>query len=139
MTKQYSGLESLFKKYKSDGLRVLAFPANNFANQEPGSNAEIKKFCTSKYDVTFDLFAKVSVKGDDQCDLYRYLTTHPDKAIAGKVKWNFQKYLVGRDGVVIAKFGPTTKPESKKIVKAIEEALAAKVPDEPGDEEARPT
>ena len=81
------------------------------------------------------MFAKVSVKGDDQCDLYRYLTTHPDKAIAGKVAWNFQKYLVGRDGVLIAKFGPPTKPESKKIVKAIEEALAAKAADESDDKE----
>ena len=130
MTPQYSGLESLFKKYKNDGLRVLAFPANNFANQEPGTNADIKKFCSSKFGVTFDLFAKVSVKGDDQLPLYQFLTSHPDKAIAGKVAWNFQKYLVGRDGAVIAKFGPTTKPESKKMVKAIEKALAAKVPDE---------
>ena len=87
----------MFQKYKDKGFKVLAFPANNFGDQEPGSNSEIKAFCTGKK-VTFDLFAKVSVKGEDQCPLYRYLTKHPDKAIAGDVQWNFQKYLVGRDG-----------------------------------------
>ncbi len=128
----------MFKKYKDEGLRVLAFPANNFANQEPGTNAEIKKFCSTKFGVTFDLFAKVSVAGEDQCPLYQFLTTYPDKAIAGKVAWNFQKYLVGRDGSVIAKFRPPTKPDSKKVVKAIEEALAARVPDESDATESGP-
>ena len=103
----------------------MAFPANNFGNQEPGSNAEIKEFCGKKK-VTFDLFAKVSVKGDDQCPLYRYLTGHSDSRIAGEVVWNFQKYLVGRDGTLLAKWGPKTLPEDKEVTDAIEKALAAK-------------
>ncbi len=103
---------------------MLAFPANNFGKQEPGSNPEIKAFC-EKRNVTFDLFAKVSVQGEDQCPLYRFLTTHADKSIAGKVAWNFQKYVVDRNGTVIAKFGPTVKPKGGKVVKAIEAALSA--------------
>jgi len=117
----------MFEKYRDKGFKVLAFPANNFGNQEPGSNSEIKTFCTGKK-VTFDLFAKVSVKGKDQCPLYRYLTTHPDKAIAGDVQWNFQKYLVGRDGTVLAKWGPKTMPDDKTVVEAVEKALAAERP-----------
>ena len=122
---QYSGLESIFRKYKERGLRVLAFPANNFGNQEPGSNSEIKAFCDKK-NVTFDLFAKVSVQGEDQCPLYRFLTTYPDEAIAGDVAWNFQKYVIGRDGKVLAKFGPRTKPEDPKLIEVVETALEVK-------------
>lgn len=130
MTPQYSGLESLYKKYKEQGFKVLAFPANNFMNQEPGSNADIKKFCTAdKYQVTFDLFSKTSVAGADQSPLYKLLTEHPNKDIAGKVEWNFQKYLVGRDGTVLAKFGPRTKPDDKSLVEQVEKALAAKKPE----------
>lgn len=114
----------IHNKYKDQGFKVLAFPANNFANQEPGSNSEIKAFC-SKKKATFDLFAKVSVKGKDQCDLYKFLTTYPDNAIAGDVAWNFQKYLVGRDGKVIAKFGPRVAPDSDEIATAVEKALEA--------------
>ena len=117
----------MFEKYKDKGLKVLAFPANNFGNQEPGSNSEIKAFCTGKK-VTFDMFAKVSVKGEDQAPLYRYLTKHPDKAIAGDVQWNFQKYLVGRDGTVLAKWSPKTMPDDKAVVEAVEKALAAERP-----------
>jgi glutathione peroxidase len=117
----------MFEKYKDKGFKVLAFPANNFGNQEPGSNSEIKTFCTGKK-VTFDLFAKVSVKGEDQCPLYRYLTKHPDKAIAGDLPWNFTKYLIGRDGAVLAKWGPKTLPDDKTIVEAVEKALAAERP-----------
>lgn len=117
----------MFKKYKDKGLKVLAFPANNFGNQEPGGNGEIKKFCSGK-GVSFDLFSKVSVKGDDQCPLYQYLTKHPNKDIAGDVPWNFTKYLVGRDGTVLAKWGPKTLPEDKMIVEAVEKALAAEKP-----------
>ncbi len=105
---------------------MLAFPANNFGNQEPGSNDEIKSFCRTKKKATFDLFAKVSVKGQDQCPLYQFLTKHPDAKIAGDVPWNFQKYLVGRDGQVIAKFGPKIAPTDTTITGAIEEALAQK-------------
>ncbi len=103
----------------------MAFPANNFAKQEPGSNAEIKTFCRVTKQATFDLFAKISVKGDDQAPLYQYLTGHPDQAIAGKVTWNFQKYLVGRDGTLLAKWGPRTLPTDEKVIKQLEAALAA--------------
>ncbi len=121
----YPRLEKLFRKYKDQGFRILAFPANNFGKQEPGSNASIKKFCTKKYDVTFDLFAKVSVMGDDQCELYSYLTTHPDKAVAGDVQWNFQKYLVNRAGEVVAMFDPRTLPDDPKLVELLEKTLAS--------------
>jgi len=126
----YSGMEALNKKYKDKGFKVLAFPANDFGAQEPGSNEEIKAFC-SKKGATFDVFGKVSVKGADQCPLYQYLTKHPDSAIAGDVPWNFQKYLIGRDGKVIAKFGPKTPPEDKTIVEQVEKALAAEKPKTP--------
>lgn len=124
LTKQnYEQLEPLYQKYKDKGFEILAFPANNFLSQEPGSNKDIAKFC-EKYNVSFPLFAKVSVKGDDCCDLYKFLINHPNKDIAGEVKWNFQKYLVDRSGKVIAKFGPRTNPESKEIEEAIDKALA---------------
>jgi len=121
----YPRLEKLFRKYKDRGLRILAFPANNFGKQEPGSNASIKKFCKKKYDVTFDLFSKVSVKGDDQCPLYSYLTKHPNKAVAGDVQWNFQKYLVNREGKVVAKFNPRTLPDDPKLIELLEKTLAS--------------
>jgi len=97
-------------------------------SQEPGTNSEIKTFCRVTKKATFDLFAKISVKGDDQAPLYQYLTRHPDGEIAGDVAWNFQKYLVGRDGKVLAKFGARTLPTDEKVAKKIEEALAAKAP-----------
>lgn len=127
----YKGLAPLHAKYKDEGLRILAIPANNFGGQEPGTDAEIKSFCTGKYDAKYDLFAKVSVKGDDICPLYQYLTTHPDKKIKGEVAWNFQKYLVGRDGQVIERFNPKTKPDDDKLVEAIEDALKEKAPAKP--------
>lgn len=111
------------KKYKDQGFRVLAFPANNFLNQEPGSNAKIKKFCAKK-NVTFDVFAKVSVKGKEQTPLYRYLTGHPDESIGGEVAWNFQKYLVDREGKVVAKFHPKVAPEDSALIEKLEAALA---------------
>jgi glutathione peroxidase len=129
LTPQYTGLEALYKKHKDQGFRILGFPANNFLGQEPGTNAQIKKFCSTKYNVTFDLFAKISVKGEDQAPLYRFLTQHSNKEIAGDVQWNFQKYLVGRDGKVMAKFSPRTKPDDEKLREAIETALAAQAPD----------
>lgn len=97
-------------------------------SQEPGTNEEIKTFCRVSKKATFDLFAKISVKGKDQAPLYAYLTQHPDKEIAGDVAWNFQKYLVGRDGTVIAKYGPRTLPTDEEVTKKIEEALAAEGP-----------
>lgn len=129
LTPQYSGLESMFKKYKDQGFRVLAFPSNNFNGQEPGTNEEIKQFCASKYQVSFDLFAKISVAGDDQAPLYKFLTNHQNKDVAGKVEWNFQKYLVGRDGTVIAKFNPRTKPDDSALGQQVEQALAAPKPE----------
>lgn len=120
--RNYEQLEPLYEKYKDKGLRILAFPANNFGGQEPGTDQEIRSFC-DVYDVTFDLFSKVSVKGDDICPLYAYLTSHPDKEIGGEVAWNFQKYLISRDGKVLAKFHPKVDPNDPKLVARIEEAL----------------
>lgn len=122
----YKGLEELYKKYKGPGLKVLAFPANNFGRQEPGSDAEIKTFCRNDKGATFDLFSKVSVKGSDMCPLYTYLTKNDNKEIAGDVKWNFQKYLVNRKGEVVAKFEPMTGPQDSKIVTMVEKLLAEK-------------
>ena len=124
LTPQYKDLEALYRKYKDQGLRVLAFPANNFGAQEPGSNKEIKQFCRTKYDVTFDLFAKVSVKGDEKCDLYKYLTDeNRNGSFGGEIRWNFQKFLINRQGAVVARFDPRDAPLSEKVVQAVEAAL----------------
>jgi glutathione peroxidase len=123
-TPQYTGLESLYEKYKDQGLVIVGVPANNFMGQEPGTNEEIKTFCHSKYNVTFPMVAKVSVKGDDTTPLYKFLTeksTNPE--FAGDIKWNFTKFLVGRDGTVIARFEPAVKPDDPAVVAAIEKAL----------------
>ena len=106
-------------------MKILACPANNFGNQEPGSNKKIKAFCRKEKNAKYDLFAKMSVKGSNQCPLYKFLTTYPDKKIAGEVKWNFVKYLVGRDGKVIARFGTSTLPDGEEVTSAIEAALEA--------------
>ncbi|MCH8054420.1 MAG: glutathione peroxidase, partial [Planctomycetes bacterium] len=111
LTPQYKDLEAFYKKYKDQGVKVLAFPANNFGAQEPGTNKEIKQFCKTKFDVTFDLFSKVSVKGDDKCDLYKYLTdTSKNGEFGGEIQWNFQKFLVDRTGRVVARFKPRENP-----------------------------
>jgi glutathione peroxidase len=123
-TPQYTDLEELNKRYRKRGLAVLGFPANNFGWQEPGTDQEIKTFCTTRYNVSFDMFAKISVKGDDQHPLYAYLTSEDaNPETAGGVKWNFTKYLVDRNGKVIARFGSGVKPLSEELVKAVEEAL----------------
>jgi glutathione peroxidase len=123
-TPQYTDLEELNKRYRERGLAVLGFPANNFGWQEPGSDEEIKTFCTTRYNVSFDMFSKISVKGSDQHPLYTYLTSEEaNPETAGGVKWNFTKYLVDRNGKVIAKFGSGVKPLSEELVKAVEEAL----------------
>jgi len=103
-TPQYSALESLYEKYKDQGFVIVGFPANNFGGQEPGSNEEIKTFCSRKYNVTFPLYGKVSVKGDDQTPLYQYLTKQTDPSIMGEIKWNFTKFLVDRNGHVVQRF-----------------------------------
>ncbi len=126
-TPQYTALQALHEKYSKQGLAVVGVPCNQFGAQEPGSASEIAEFCSSKYGVTFDMLAKVNVNGDDACDLYKYLTSEEaGKATAGKIRWNFEKFLIGRDGQIVARFAPGTKPDSADVVSAIEKALANK-------------
>jgi len=123
-TKQYKGLESIYLKYKDQGLVVMGFPANNFLWQEPGTNEEIKTFCTTKYNVTFPMFAKISVKGSKIDPLYKFLTskqTNPE--FSGGISWNFNKFLVDRSGKIVARFGSKDEPDSDKVVQAIEQEL----------------
>ena len=117
-TPQYKGLEAMYEKYSPQGLVIVGFPANNFHAQEPGSNEEIKEFCTSKYDVKFPMMSKISVAGDDQHPLYKMLTD-----AKGKVTWNFDKFIVGRDGTLIEHFAAKIKPEYPKVTDAVEAAL----------------
>lgn len=122
--KQYSGLTTLHSKYKEKGFEILAFPANNFGKQEPGTDKDIKEFC-SKKDVAFKLFSKISVKGDDIHPLYKYLTSkETDPKFAGEIRWNFDKFLVDSKGHVIQRFEPKTEPVSKEVTEAVEKALA---------------
>lgn len=126
-TPQYKGLEALYEKYSGDGLVVLGVPADNFGHQEPGSDADIAQFCESKYHVTFPMLSKVSVKGDDECPLYQFLTSkETDPNFAGPIKWNFTKFLVSRQGEVVGRFEPKVKPDSPELVHAIEAELAKK-------------
>lgn len=121
---QYEGLQKLYEKYKDKGLVVLGFPANDFMKQEPGSNEQIQSFCKLNYGVTFPMFAKISVKGKDQHPLYTYLTskkTNPE--FSGRITWNFNKFLISRDGSILARFGSRTKPFDKELVNALEQAL----------------
>ncbi len=121
-TGQYENLESLYQRYKDKGLVVLGFPCNQFGSQEPGTNADIASFCSLNYGVTFPMYEKIEVNGDGQHPLYAYLTGE-NAAFPGKIRWNFNKFLVGRDGEVIARYGSMTNPESAKVVLAIENAL----------------
>jgi glutathione peroxidase len=111
-TPQYAGLEALQKKYGPQGLMVLGFPCDQFGHQEPGDAEEIKSFCTTKYDVTFPLFAKIEVNGDHAHPLWAFLKRAKTGLFGGAIKWNFTKFLVGPDGAVVGRFPPTTKPES---------------------------
>ena len=125
-TGQYAGLETLYKTYADQGLVVLGFPSNDFMRQEPGNNKEISSFCTLNYGVTFPMFAKISVKGKEQHPLYAHLTskkTNPDHA--GSISWNFNKFLIGRDGQTLARFGSRVKPMDSTVTTAIAEALKA--------------
>lgn len=124
-TPQYAGLESLYEKYKDRGLVVLGFPANNFGGQEPGTNEEIKTFCTRKYNVTFPVYSKISVKGPDQAALYKFLVKE-DPTHGGEIKWNFTKFLVDRTGKVVQRFEPAVTPEDPQMVSAIEKLLQEK-------------
>jgi glutathione peroxidase len=124
-TPQYEGLEAIYEKYKGQGFEVLAFPANEFGHQEPGTNAEIKSFCSTKFNVTFPLFSKIVVKGEGIHPLYQFLTSkETDPKFAGAIRWNFTKFLVNRKGEVIARFEPADAPESEKVTKQVEKALA---------------
>jgi glutathione peroxidase len=118
-TPQYAGLEALYEKYKDRGFTILGFPANNFGAQEPGTNEEIKTFCSSRYNVTFPMYSKISVKGDDKAPLYQFLTA----ATGSEIQWNFTKFLVDKDGKVVARFEPKVTPESPDVAEAIEKAL----------------
>jgi glutathione peroxidase len=122
-TPQYSALESTYEKFKDQGFVILGFPANNFGSQEPGTNQEIKTFCQTKYSVSFPMYAKVSVTGDDQTPLYAYLTKQANPALTGDIKWNFTKFLVDRNGNVVKRFEPDVTPDSPEVIAAIEKAL----------------
>jgi glutathione peroxidase len=123
-TPQYEGLEELNKKYRDRGLRILGFPSNDFGAQEPGGDQEIKKFCSLNYGVTFDMFSKITVKGSGKHPLYQYLTSGGGNSrLAGEVQWNFQKYLIGRDGKLIGVYKSGVEPTSSELTSAIEAAL----------------
>ena len=124
-TPQYQGLQALYEKFQAKGLVVLGFPCNQFGGQEPGSNAEIKRFCSTTFHVTFPLFDKLQVNGPGRHPLYTALAG-PGSPFPGDIGWNFNKFLVGRDGKILARFGSSAEPEGKEIVRAIEAALAAK-------------
>lgn len=126
-TPQYESLQATYEKYKSQGFYVLGFPANNFGSQEPGTNEEIKEFCTSKYKVSFPMFAKISVKGEDQDPLFKFLTskeTNPN--FAGDISWNFNKFLIDKKGNVVARFTSKDKPDGEAVTQAIEKYLKEK-------------
>jgi glutathione peroxidase len=123
-TGQYEGLQELYTTYSNRNFAVLGFPANDFLGQEPGTEAEIQSFCTLTYGVTFPMFAKILVKGKDMHPLYKFLTskeTNPE--FGGAISWNFNKFLIGRDGATVGRFGSRTKPEDKELVEAVEKAL----------------
>jgi glutathione peroxidase len=124
-TKQYAGLETIYQKYKDQGLVVLGFPCNQFGGQEPGTNEEIKQFCSSKYNVTFPMFDKIDVNGANRHPLYVALAGK-DSPYPGDIKWNFNKFLVGKDGKIVQRFDSKIAPESEEMAKAIEAVLAAK-------------
>lgn len=123
-TKQYAGLQQLYEKYKDRGFVVLGFPANNFMGQEPGTDSEIKRFCSTTFNITFPMFSKISVKGKNIHPLYQYLTSPEENGTFGKsISWNFNKFLIGRDGKTLARFGSKIKPLDPQVIKAVEKAL----------------
>ncbi|MGC9327519.1 MAG: glutathione peroxidase [Candidatus Hinthialibacter sp.] len=122
-TPQYKDLVDVYKKYKNKGLVVLGFPANEFGRQEPGEDQEIKEFCSLNYQVNFPMFSKVVVKGEQQNPLFRYLTTQKNPDFTGDIKWNFEKFLIGRDGRLLHRYRSKVNPTDKVVVQAIEEAL----------------
>ena len=123
-TKQYAGLQQLYEKYKEQGFVVLGFPANNFLSQEPGTDSEIKAFCTTKFNVSFPMFSKISVKGKDIHPLYQYLTSPEENGEFGKsITWNFNKFLIDRDGNTVGYFGSKVEPLDSQMTDAVEKAL----------------
>jgi glutathione peroxidase len=124
-TPQYAGLQTAFEKYQSKGLTVLGFPCNQFGGQEPGTNAEIKKFCSTNFHVTFPLFDKIDVNGAKRHPLYAALAGQ-GSPFPGDIGWNFTKFLIGRDGRIVMRFDSGVEPDSPVVIKAIESALAAK-------------
>jgi len=124
-TPQYAGLEALYKKYSAQGLVICGFPCNQFGGQEPGTAADIKQFCTSKYDVTFPMFDKLEVNGEHRHPLYISLAGK-ESPFPGNIKWNFTKFLIGRDGKILNRFESKVKPDAEEMTKAVEAALAAK-------------
>ena len=127
-TPQYEGLQKVYEKYKDRGFVVLGFPANNFMGQEPGTEKEIKEFCTLNYNVTFPMFSKISVTGSDQHPLYGYLTNKKTNSeFGGDISWNFNKFLIGRDGKIVGRFGSKDKPEDLTVTELIEKYLDQKL------------
>lgn len=125
LTPQYADIEPFYQEYKDRGLTVLGFPANNFGEQEPGSDEDIKAFCSAEYSVTFPMFSKISVKGDDIHPLYAHLTSHQfNSPMDGEVKWNFQKYLVDKKGQVRMVFQPKTSVRDEEFIDAVEKLLS---------------
>jgi glutathione peroxidase len=127
LTPQYEQLQALHEKYGDQGLAILGFPCNQFGKQEPGTATEIQEFCSKNYGVSFELFSKVDVNGDDACELYKYLTrldTEPKGA--GDISWNFEKFVLDRDGKVIARFEPRTKPDDQQVLAVVTQALVGK-------------
>ncbi len=122
-TPQYKDLQALYTKYEKEGLVVIGVPCNQFGGQEPGSEADIKEFCSSKYSVTFPMFSKVDVNGAKADPLYKYLTAQKASDMTGPIKWNFEKFVIGKDGNVVARFGTKTAPTDAKFVSTIEAAL----------------
>ena len=126
-TPQYKGLQAIYNKYKDRDFVILGFPSNDFGGQEPGSSKEIKEFCTLRYKVTFPMFAKIVVKGDQKHPLYKYLTsTETNPKFSGKITWNFNKFLANHKGEIIARFSSKETPESKEVTDSIEEAIKEK-------------
>jgi glutathione peroxidase len=121
LTPQYKQLQEVYEKYKGKNFTIIGFPANNFGSQEPGSNTQIKEFCTKNYGVTFPMMEKVSVKGDDMCEIYKWLTQKENNGVmSSSVKWNFQKYMIDENGYLIDSVSPMQKPDCDKIVNWIE-------------------
>ncbi len=126
LTPQYEQLQELHEQFTDQGLAVLGFPCNQFGGQEPGSAEVIREFCSSKYNVTFDMFDKIEVNGDGACDLYQHLTSLDLKPTGkGEISWNFEKFLVSRDGKVVARFSPRTAPDDEELVAAIKKELSS--------------